>query len=700
MNVLIAEDSDVLRQMLKTALTKWGYEVAVARDGEEAWKALKSDETMRLVILDWQMPGTKGIDVCRRVRDELGRRYRYTILLSERNDRESIIAALQAGADDFLAKPFDPDEMEQRLRAGMRILKLQDDLLATQETLKAQATHDALTGILNRGAIHDLLYRESDRCRREQRPISVVMADVDHFKRINDTYGHQAGDAILRHTAKLIRSSTRHYDTVGRYGGEEFMVVLPGVDSVEAIAIAERIRRRVSESPLSRNSDPIYLSLSLGVATSESNQNESLDVLVHKADTAMYRAKNDGRNCVRYDVEGLPVAHALDSRSKSRRHCETVLVVDNDAHVREIISQWLTEEGFAYFDACDARSALKYLQTGDVDLMTLDIGISGKSGLELLLQTKQQFAETEVIVLSALDKLEFAVEALACGGYGYVMKPVDRDILIDQVSKTLKHRQSRLDRRAYTDRLEKQIQEQTVAIRRAHEETIHRLITASMHRDEETGAHIRRVGLYSERMAEALGWPASKIEQIRMAAPMHDVGKIGIADAILRKPGKLTNEEYDIMKQHTVIGAKMLAGSDSPMLQMAHDIALSHHERWDGTGYTQRLMGTDIPEPARIVSIVDVFDALTHDRVYRPAFEVQKAFAMLLDGRETQFDPKLLDLFFSLEEEMLRISEENPDPSASSQLHCHEQGATIQQPIAYINDTADHQYMQLSHSTS
>lgn len=230
--------------------------------------------------------------------------------------------------------------------------------------------------------------------------------------------------------------------------------------------------------------------------------------------------------------------------------------------------------------------------------------------------------------------------------------------------------------------LEKTLREQTVALRRSQEEIIHRLVSASLYRDGETGMHIRRTGLLSGFLAKAAAWSAGEAENLRFAAPMHDVGKIGIPDAILRKPGKLTAEEFEIMKTHSVIGAKLLAGSDIPMLKMAEEVALNHHERWDGAGYPNGLAGHAIPESARIVAIVDVFDALTHNRVYRPALSEEEALVIMRQGAGSHFDPMLLSLFFSHFEEICRLAAENPDEAPGSEFigglipTCGESGAT------------------------
>jgi PAS domain S-box-containing protein len=199
------------------------------------------------------------------------------------------------------------------------------------------------------------------------------------------------------------------------------------------------------------------------------------------------------------------------------------------------------------------------------------------------------------------------------------------------------------------------------SIQLAHEEMILRLLAVSALRDFETGAHIRRTGLFSEVLATAAGWDRSRANQLRMAAAMHDVGKIGIPDAILRKPGRLTDEEFEIMKSHCLLGANMLGNSQSSVMQLAQQIAMSHHEHWDGRGYPHGLAGVAIPECARIVAIVDVYDALSHDRVYRPAYSEPEVVSMMLERSSTHFDPHLLECFFSVLPKIRRILQANPD---------------------------------------
>jgi putative two-component system response regulator len=343
-----------------------------------------------------------------------------------------------------------------------------------------------------------------------------------------------------------------------------------------------------------------------------------------------------------------------------------VLVVDNESHARTTVCRWLTRAGFECEEAASATDAMARLQSQEAHLLTLDITVPDRSGLEVLSQIKQRWPDTEVLVLTALEETAAAVEAMTLGAYGYLLKPVKSGELLLQARKALERRSLVVERRQYTATLEAKVREQMQAIRRAHEETILRLLSASRYRDEETGAHIKRTGLYCEVFAEVLGWPAEQVQNIRLAAPMHDLGKIGIPDAILKKPGKLTPEEFEVMKTHTRIGARMLEGSGSTILQMAHEIALAHHERWEGSGYPLGLAGLQIPESARILAIVDVYDALTHRRVYHEAVQENAAIEIMEPGRGKHFDPFLFGIFLSLLPEMRRIALENPDDRATN----------------------------------
>ena len=316
MRILIAEDDPISLVLLQALLNQWGYEVIVTHDGNEAWQVLQADMAPRLAILDWEMPGMDGPALCHQVRERWGSPYTYIILLTARTKREDLIAGMEAGADDYVTKPFDAHELRVRLRAGRRILDLQNALLEAQEVLRLQATQDPLTSLWNRGMIMESLGRELARAKRERSPLSVLMLDLDLFKIVNDTYGHMAGDLVLREAAQRMRGSVRAYDAVGRYGGEEFLIVSPGCPAAGAVNLAERIRQAVGEKPMNTSEALISITVSVGVATAEyvdkratPNKNggeyTEAENLVRAADDALYRAKRWGRNRVESNTVSL-----------------------------------------------------------------------------------------------------------------------------------------------------------------------------------------------------------------------------------------------------------------------------------------------------------------------------------------------------------------------------------------------------------
>jgi diguanylate cyclase (GGDEF)-like protein len=249
------------------------------------------------VILDWMMPIYTGPEVCRMVREAAREPYTYILLLTSKSLKEDLITGMESGADDYIVKPFDQHELKVRLRAATRILDLQAELLSAREDLREQATRDSLTRIWNRPAILDIMRRELLRAEREKRPLGVVIADLDHFKSINDTYGHAAGDVVLREAANRMVAACREYDAIGRYGGEEFLILLPGCDESSTMAQAERMRLRLCEVPLSVTETVLNITASFG-ATSflPGTVTATAERLIMKADEALYRAKHLGRN--------------------------------------------------------------------------------------------------------------------------------------------------------------------------------------------------------------------------------------------------------------------------------------------------------------------------------------------------------------------------------------------------------------------
>ncbi len=294
MKILIADDQQHLSSLLGDQVRLWGYDPFTAHDGLAALAALQAADGPRLALLDWLMPGLDGIEVCRRIREDAASAHPYLVLLTGQGGRQQMLDGLEAGADDFLSKPVDDAELKARLAAGRRVVTLQDHLRET-------ANRDALTGLWNRAAVLGVLDRELARGWREGRPVGVVLADVDHFKRINDTFGHLAGDAVLRKTAVRMRDVLRPYDTVGRYGGEEFLAVFPGCDVEGTVGLAERLRHCVADEPIAAEDVLVPVTISLGVAVwqaAKASKTAGAAELLRVADLALYQAKAGGRNRV------------------------------------------------------------------------------------------------------------------------------------------------------------------------------------------------------------------------------------------------------------------------------------------------------------------------------------------------------------------------------------------------------------------
>lgn len=350
-----------------------------------------------------------------------------------------------------------------------------------------------------------------------------------------------------------------------------------------------------------------------------------------------------------------------------------VLLVDDDPHALSAYRRQMCRS-FDLTTALSGHEGLKVIRrSDDFAVIVSDMTMPEMNGVEFLQNARELTPRSIRIMLTGNADQRTAMDAINSGNiFRFLTKPCHPEMLtivlnegLAEFSQVLANRDSLIREQQNRARIESALREQMEATQHAHEATVNHLVTASMYRDEETGAHIKRTGLYCELFARSLGWSESDVDTIRLAAPMHDVGKIGIPDSILQKAGRLTGSEFEIMKTHTVIGANMLSDQRSPLLKMAHIIAMYHHERWDGTGYPYGLAGEEIPECARIMTIVDVYDALSHARVYRPAFKEAEVLQVLQGGSGTHFEPRLLKAFFLLLPEMARIAQENADTEVS-----------------------------------
>ena len=354
-----------------------------------------------------------------------------------------------------------------------------------------------------------------------------------------------------------------------------------------------------------------------------------------------------------------------------------ILVVDDEEPIRRLIGYLLQTHGYTVTLAADARDARQLLDKESYALMLCDVNMPGESGMDLVRNILEERPHTAAIMVTGLDSSVLANAALDMGAFGYIVKPFESNKVLIDVANALRRRKLEIENRLHREHLEEIVHTRTMALQQAlewlecsekelrlsREETIQRLAIAAEFRDSSTAKHIHRMSHYCELLAKHHGLSPERCDLIRTASPMHDIGKIGTPDHVLLKPGKFTAEEFDVIAQHAEIGYKILSGSDSDLLKVAATIARTHHERYDGTGYPRKLKGEEIPIEGRIAAIADNFDALTTARVYKPAFDFEHARELMLKERGRQFDPELLDLFLSFEEDLRRIHDQYTDAS-------------------------------------
>jgi putative two-component system response regulator len=370
---------------------------------------------------------------------------------------------------------------------------------------------------------------------------------------------------------------------------------------------------------------------------------------------------------------------ALPRTSPTNGEVFHILVVEDDVDAR-VMLQRILEESDAGYEATGAASvpqARQRLLEREYAAILIDVGLPGQSGMELLEYVRAHHVDTAAIIVTGAEDRKLIDAAFAIGAFGYVVKPYRVGEILISLSNALHRREIEMHNRSHIRELEEKVVDRTTALRRtlapltgglppiAAEEVIERLSAALTVRDEETGAHIQRVSAFSALLADRAGLVAPDQRQLRLASALHDVGKMGVPDAILQKPGPLTPEERAVMERHTVMGHKLLQDSASEVLSLGATIARSHHERWDGTGYPAGLAGEAIPIEGRVVAVADVFDALTNDRVYRPAFSIDEAVAMMVRGRAKHFDPDLLDAFLESIDVVVDLRERHKDPALS-----------------------------------
>ena len=532
-------------------------------------------------------------------------------------------------------------------RNGFRPLSY-DCLLFGVQAFKEKLYRDPLTGIYNRRYYEEVV-------RKSIGPAGIALIDVDDFKICNDTYGHYAGDMALKTVANTIQSCIRASDLLIRYGGDEFLLVLSGIPGDFLQTKLEQIRTAAQMASVPGYS---HFRISLSIGGTIQSLADPMENIVRRADWLMYQAKCR-KNAVMVEVPG----HDLAALEKLLQNKPQILLVDDSAMNRMMLTEILGDS-YHILEAENGRECMEKLQAeaGNIALVLLDINMPVMDGFEVLkaMNANHTIEDIPVIMISSEDSDATIRRSYELGASDYVNRPFDARIVYRRVTNTIKLY-------AKQRRLVQMVSEQI----RARENNTDMLVGVLSHivefRNGESGAHVRHIRIITELLLHRLLEISSKYsitaeqqDMIPLASALHDIGKIGIDEKILNKPGRLTPEEFEVMKTHSMLGAKMLHDLDNfaeqPLLQTAYEIARWHHERWDGRGYPDGLKGDEIPISAQLVSLADVYDALTSERCYKKAFSHEKAVQMILNSECGAFNPLLLqcltDIQADLKEEL------------------------------------------------
>lgn len=513
-----------------------------------------------------------------------------------------------------------------------------------EQSYRQRLNHDALTGTYNRRYYEDVV-------RNNLGPAGIALMDIDDFKICNDTYGHHAGDLALETVAKAIRSCIRETDLLIRYGGDEFLLVLSGIPADYLRTKLEQIRDAVQKAVV-----PGYphFRLSLSIGGAMQTLADPMENVVRRADLLMYQAKNH-KDAVAVDTQDSRLA----AQEQVLEEKPVILLVD-DAMMNRMMLAGILGGDYRILEAGNGKQCLELLRekAGQISLVLLDINMPVMDGFEVLrtMNTNHTIEDVPVIMISSDDSEEAIRKAYELGASDYVSRPFDAKIVYRRVVNTIKLY-------AKQRRLVQMVSDQIRAREKNTDVLVGVLSQIVEFRNGESGSHVRHIRVITETLLHRLMELTSRYDltpeqqdDIPLASALHDIGKIGIDEAILNKPGKLTAEEFAVIKTHSMLGAEMLqkteSFADQPLLQTAYEIARWHHERWDGKGYPDGLKGDDIPISAQLVSMADVYDALTSERCYKKAFPHETAVQMITNGACGAFNPLLIQCLLDVQGEL------------------------------------------------
>lgn len=525
--------------------------------------------------------------------------------------------------------------------------------------MRQLATHDALTGLYNHAHLEKQLALRWAEAEKHDSDISLAIMDVDYFKNVNDIYGHLTGDQVLKELAELVKTSAGTDTITARYGGDEFVIVLPGKNLNQAENTARALAEQVANHVFSRNKHNIKITVSTGIADrSVSGTDDSVELL-SKADQTLYEAKRSGRNKVcaysasntlkQMNIQAASPQPGSVSRTDQQRPTANILLAEDDPDVRAVLHSYIPDYHHIH-DATTFQETFTSVKNHNFDIILLDIHFPDGNGLDIL----PLLAETEnppvVIVITGDNSAKHSIKSLKHGVYDFITKPFKREDITATVEKAAEIRRRNLEEKDYHRYLEELVREKSVSLTKAledvqnsYETSMEILASLIDAREHNTGKHSVRVRELAVILGKALKLPQADIDLLAKASLLHDIGKIAIPDSILLKKGMLTPEETAIMQTHPQIGLEMLRAN--PYLRDAAEIIYSHHEKYNGTGYPRGLKGEEICLGARIFAIIDAYDAMRANRIYSPSMPADMAAAEIKRCSGSHFDPRIVDVF-------------------------------------------------------